>query len=119
MKLTDPPGLVHWLAFGERGISSEAIVHKLCFDRSPRPGSYPYDPSDFRRCELLLRAVPILRLALPQMAEVSLVWAALVARWDELVALIEEEIPGAWDGSNGSAPRAYKIMAEMREAARA
>lgn len=116
MKL-DPPGLTNWLAFGERGISSEAIVHKLCFDQTPRPGSYPYDPADFRRCELLLRAIPILRLSLPQMSELGPVWAGLVANWDRLVSTMEEECPGVWERyPSGSAPRAYSIMTAIREA---
>jgi hypothetical protein len=115
--MSDYPGLTTWLAFGERGISSEAIVHKLAFDKEPsRPHSYPHDPDDFRRCELALRSIFGLRQQLHRMAEVSPVWAALVARWDELATLMEEECPDIW-GKNprGQAPRAYAIMQDIRK----
>jgi hypothetical protein len=119
--MTNYPGLTTWLAFGERGISSEAIVHKLAFDREPSSRHcYPYDPDDFRRCELVLRQVFGLRHKLHVMADVSPVWAGLVARWDELVALMEEECPDVWDRyPRGAAPRAYKIMQDIRKAAKA
>lgn len=87
-----------WLATGARGISSEAIVsHLTGVPISGRLGlREPCDPSDFRRCELLLRAVPLARLALPAMRTVSPIWGQLVDHWDELVDLIEEEAPGTF-----------------------
>lgn len=113
------PAITSWLAFGERGISSEAIVQKLVYGRVERARAYPYDPADFRRCELLLRWEPLLRLQLHHMAEVDAVWAGLVARWQEIADLMEQECPGVWEtGTRGAAPKAYAIMQEIREAAR-
>lgn len=111
-----------WLAHGERGASSEAMYHRftgLPIGRYPHPSAHPHDPADFRRCELLLRAVPVFRLQLPTMASVSPVWAALVAHWDELVALLESEIPSAFTGHGyrGSAPGTYARMRELAAAA--
>ncbi len=108
-----------WLAFGERGISSEAIVTHLTGVQVSRWGSSfePLDPGDFRRCERLLRQVPIARLAFGAMRDVSPQWAGLVEMWDELVALAEDEVPGIFDQpAGGSAPRTYDRMQGLRRA---
>lgn len=105
-----------WLASGERGISSEAIVSQLTRQQvgsSYRGDDHPYDPSDFRRCELLLRQCPLARLVFPaEMPKRSRPWAALVAVWDELVTLIESEVPDAFSSRypTGGAPLAYARM---------
>lgn len=112
---------VEWLIHGEHGLSSEAIFHHLLLgchgvDRY----HYPHDPDDFRRCELLLRAVPELRPLLPRMAGVGPEWAALVSRWDELAELLESECPGAYRGiRSGRAPLCYAAMREAIDGARA
>lgn len=59
-----------WLARGERGISSETIVSRLSgipVGTYRWSSNYPHDPADFRRCELLLRWVPVARIGLPAM----------------------------------------------------
>jgi hypothetical protein len=87
-----------WLANGERGISSEAIVSHLTGERvgpGYRGWDQPFDSDDFRRCEVLLREVPLARLTFPQIAGRSPIWAELVKAWDEIVALFEAETPGA------------------------
>lgn len=111
---------VHWLASGERGISSEAIVSHLTGVKVGRydtlGGDHPYDPDDFRRCERLLRSVPLARLAFPLMKSRSPIWSALVDAWDELVELGESEAPGVFDGrAYGSAPKMYARMLELRK----
>ncbi|KHJ74672.1 hypothetical protein [Rhodococcus sp. Chr-9] len=109
----------HWLASGERGISSEAIVSHLTGHQVGRPwagADHPWDPDDFYRCEMLLRAYPLARLAFPAMKSRSEVWARLVDAWDELVALGEEEVPGIFSGpARGRAPRMYARMRQIRE----
>lgn len=112
----------NWLATGERGISSEAIVSHLTGvpvgGRRWAGGDHPYDPDDFWRCERLLRAVPLARLAFPLMASRSPVWSALVEAWDELVELGESEVPGIFDGpAHGRAPKMYARMREIRQSA--
>lgn len=113
-----------WLASGERGISSEAIVSQLTGHRVGRrrwPDDHPHDPDDFRRCEMLLRAYPLARLTFPEaMKTRSEVWARLVEHWDELVELIESEAPGAFRGSVGIArtgmgrtPKAYALIRQL------
>lgn len=112
-----------WLATGERGLSSEAIVSHLTGQQVGRwaNGDYPHDVGDFRRCELLLRSVPAARIRFHGMARVNAVWAALVPAWYEIVALIESEVPdafvsGYWRG--GSAPKAYTRIRELIDSAR-
>lgn len=111
-----------WLARGERGISSEAIVSHLTGETVGRNygfSDHPYDAGDFRRCERLLRDHPLARMAFPAMATRSREWATLVEHWDELVALMEEEVPGVFEHPRGSAPRTSRRMSELFEAVRA
>jgi hypothetical protein len=107
-----------WLATGERGLSSETIVTHLTEVPVTKHQAEPRDPSDFRRCERLLRQVPLARLVFPQMKTASPVWARLVAEWDALVALLEEECPGAFEGANGSAPRTFHRIKELNATSR-
>ena len=96
---------VHWLANGERGLSSEAIVEHLTGEpvggraHAARRGrlDHPYDMGDFRRCELLLRQVDLARLVFPQMASASPQWARLVEAWAEIVETAKDENPTAFD----------------------
>lgn len=105
------PEAVDWHLNGEHGISSRAIFNYLHFGAVGGKwyGNWPQDPSDFRRCELLLKAVPVLRARLPEMAAVHPVWAALVARWDEIADLMEEEARE----QTGLAPRTYTLMRDI------
>lgn len=112
-----------WLESGERGSSSETIVSVLTgVPISPRL-DHPYDPADFRRCELLLRAVPAARAEFHRMSEVSKTWAGLVEAWDELVALGESEVPGIFllgrRAGSGSAPLMYRRMRDILDGPRA
>ncbi|WP_321967129.1 hypothetical protein [Burkholderia cepacia] len=102
---------IQWLANGERGISSETMFTKLTGVKCLKRGemSHPLDPSDFRRCRLLLDACPQLRDKLPKMRKLSPAWRALVRHWAELEALMDEEIP-RWRKSSGSAPRTHQRM---------
>lgn len=106
-----------WLANGERGMSSDAIVQRATgvrvgdsFGSCP---AIPYDPSDSRRCMLLIQSYPILRSILPEMSAVSVQWANIVSHWDELESLYNLEK----DNSNGTAPRLYRRLRELREQA--
>lgn len=116
---TPPLSLNHfagWIGHGERGLPSEAIVHRLTgVHLSGRHWSgkdHPADPSDFRRCELLLRQVPLARVMFPLMVDVSPAWTRFVGEWEALVAMGEQE--GVFDGTGWSAPRLYERMQEIR-----
>ena len=112
-----PDSVVLWLANGECGSSSRFMVAHL-FGLETRNKSvwrgkeHPLDPSDFRRCQLLLEAVP--EASIGQMINASDVWADLVGSWNTIVALLDEEVPTWRDGeSRASAPKAYKLMKDL------
>ena len=98
-----------WLQDGERGISSEAIVSKLTgINISGKWGLLaPNDPSDFKRCRELLKAVPEFRPRLLEMMEVSEYWKLLVENWDELDQVYLEEC------ETGRCPKLYNRMKEL------
>lgn len=103
-----------WLARGERGISSEAIVEQLTGEkvgrRPHRNRAHPVDPGDLRRCVVLLNQHELAKLVFPgSMVNVSPSWAALDAVWDELVALLREEKKRP----DGKAPKTYARMREV------
>ena len=74
------------MASGERGLSSEAIaITTLGAYATGRTAAWPLDPSDLRRCLLLLEAVPEAReQGVGVLAKRSPQWAALADRWDIL-----------------------------------
>jgi hypothetical protein len=106
-----PDGADEWLRSGARGISSEAIFSHLTglmISRRAQMGP-PGDPDDMRRCRLLLEQVPTFRADLHRMGEVSKRWEAIVARWDEGCALMDEEAPN-WRQGYGTAARTADLM---------
>jgi hypothetical protein len=103
-----------WLIRGEVGTSSQTILYAI----TGVHGRYedfnvPYDPDDFRRCHLLLKAFPELRPKLGKVAERFPEWKALVERWDEVEALLTSEIGDIATGK-GDAPKTYALMKELR-----
>jgi hypothetical protein len=109
-----------WLAAGEKGISSCVLFRRLSGvtpkQISDTETGHPHDPDDLRRCLLLLDAVPEFQARLPEMANVSPYWAALVPHWDRLTALFESECPRAnWENPppGAKAPQTYRAMREI------
>lgn len=89
------PGLTQWLLTGERGVSSEAIV---CLALGSKFGVFgnqtPSDAGDFRRCLLLLEAVPTLKPYLVTVvANSSPEWKQMVGCWDILTKIFTEAYP--------------------------
>jgi hypothetical protein len=106
-----------WLATGERGISSEVIFSRLTgvyIADAVWGAMTPSDPSDLRRCLLLLEAVPEFKTQFHKMSGVSRAWASAVDHWDELAGLLESEVPD-WRDKNhrGRAPKTYERMKEI------
>lgn len=82
-----------WLANGERGTSSETIFEIMDGRKILTYGKcHPLDPDDFRRCYLLLIAIPEWKIQLHLMKKVSPVWAKLVDNWDKLTLMLEEQL---------------------------
>ena len=110
VQASDDIGLDAWLKTDSAGASSRFMAMYL----SGRGASntdvpHPYDPSDFGRCRILLKAVPHLAPKLSLIAEASGTWASLVEHWDEISRLMDEEAP-EWRETGGSATQAYELM---------
>lgn len=112
--------LIQWLANGERGVSSETIVHHVTGLDMGRHfmASHPFDLDDLARCIKLLELCPELSQGFREkMPAVSDVWARLVEHWDALGAMLDEEVPGWRNGARGSAPETYDMMRKLRRRA--
>jgi hypothetical protein len=90
-----------WLHGSDRGISSNTIVEHLTGFPALGGGapSYPHDADDLGRCVRLLIACPELRARVLEMRTCSPVWAAMVDRWDELIAVYLEEVKDPSEGT--------------------
>jgi hypothetical protein len=99
-----------WALGKDTGSSSKCIAAHLTGNECD--GSHPSDPDDLGRCLRLLRLIPELREAFPRMTEVSAYWAALVPRWTELAASMDEEVGIAWERGR-SAPKTYALMRSL------
>lgn len=110
----------HWLAYGERGMSSESIMRAATGGRPGRWGWIePADPADFRRCQLLLAEVPAVRdAAFPRLAAESRVWAALIEHWNQIADVFAHEAPGYLESRRWSAPQTYQLMRRIIDTAR-
>lgn len=106
-----------WLLRGEQGASSKAMFSVLAGFSIGDKFAYPLDPSDLRRCRLLLDGVPELVPRIGEMSKVNREWAALIARWDEICRMMDEETP-EWRDAKGGAPKTYAIMKECLDAAK-
>lgn len=95
-----------WIANGDTGVSSETIWSVLT-GHPVRSTGVPFDPSDFGRCYRLLKVMPSWRGRLSEVVAKHPRWSTLVAHWDELTALYEEESP------SGTAPKLYARMVAL------
>lgn len=109
-----PTAAVEWLRTEERGISSEAIFTKMTglpIGTWPEVACAPSDPSDLRRCRVLLEYAPEWAARLSEMADVSRQWASLLPHWRNLCALMDEEAPHWRDADRDErAPKTYALM---------
>jgi hypothetical protein len=81
-----------WLSNGERGLSSEFIFQVISGRNIGARNYEPSDPDDFRRCYLLLQAVPEWKMKLNRLKPFSKYWSNLVDNWDKLNELLEEQL---------------------------
>lgn len=87
---TDAERLSIWLNMHDYGASSRCIADVMC--GNPSTNCYPHDPDDFGRCHRLLLLYPEWRARLDEMGAVNKGWAALVAKWDEIVLAYELDL---------------------------
>ena len=100
--------IVQWLNNGHRGASSEAILWSAMMRQPVRAHRHPLDPSDLRRCLLLLQQVPEAREGIGILAGASARWEALAREWDGLEESLRKEAGPELEGE--TAPRTYALM---------
>lgn len=104
-----------WLSFGEHGTSSKTIFSCLSqTDLIPqREFGHPLDPDDFKRCYLLLKAIPEWRERLYDIPARtgSVVWGKLVENWDKLTEMYEQNIKEDW--KNAEQIGLYQFMKSL------
>lgn len=100
-----------WVVGRDTGCSSQAIWANMMGAGKPAYWGWfhPLDPADLGRCLRLLRLIPEWRERMPEMAQHSPEWAALVERWDDLAAMMEDEVGIDWSKGK-SARRTYDAM---------
>nr|BDD45676.1 hypothetical protein 3 [Prochloraceae cyanobacterium]BDD46471.1 hypothetical protein 16 [bacterium] len=111
---------IQWLASGERGLSSETIfqsIHGITI-LAPHELTTPRDPADLRRCRLLLEQSPVIAEQFHSVMSRVSGWGALVAHWEDLCALMDDEAPQWRDGKKShSCPRTYQKMKTLADLA--
>lgn len=107
---------IEWLLRDDTGISSKTICAVMT--GSEMGGSFdpdvPHDPSDFGRCYRLLQNFPEWKARLPEVAIAYPMWGPMVAAWDELTSMYEEEK----QNKSGKAPKMYERMRSLVEEGR-
>lgn len=101
-----------WIVGDDTGDSSKAIWAHMMGFKSRNGWDHPWDPSDLGRCLRLLEIAPEWKPRLPEMATRSKQWALLVAHWDEIAAMMLDEVGMNWEKAQ-SAPRTYKLMKDV------
>lgn len=81
-----------WRAGRDTGSSSKTLW-SVMMGEPPRHRDHPMDGGDLGRCLRLLDLIPEWKPRLPEMAAVSLYWAALVKDWADLERLSKLTAP--------------------------
>ena len=108
----DRDDVLAWMCSNDTGSSSKvmaAVLSGADLGRLHAPLDHPHDAGDFGRCLRLLDRVPNLRSRLHRMRSVSVIWDRLVTCWDELEALMREEV-GEDVPWGRSAPRTTRMI---------
>jgi len=106
----------HWLRSGERGTSSESMLAIALDFNGLIPAwhrSVPVDADDFRRCRLLVEAVPEVRPGFDKIAIASPTFGAILARWDELCQMQDQETP-TWRERGARPDKVGALLREIR-----
>lgn len=100
-----------WAKSWDTGTSSMTIYSVMTGrPRATGEANPPRDPGDFGRCyRLLAVAPPEWRAGLSRVVERFPAWAPVVAAWDQLTALYEEEV----QRPDKKAPKLYERMSRI------
>lgn len=99
--------ILNWFATGRVGLSSKAMA--CCVLGIKNDNSHPYDPDDFNRCLLFLKAVPEVRGCFDEIAKMSNEWKALIENWEAIETMFLCEVDFDWL-KNRHAPNTYDFM---------
>ena len=104
--------VMQWQAKGHVGVSSATMASiALGLKRNIYGSRFdaPSDPSDLKRCMLLVEEIPEIKDAFPAIAEECKQFAPIIDEWDSLISLLKKEI----SLDTGRAPETYKRMKEL------
>ena len=104
--------IIHWLASGDTGVSSQNIAFECLGETLRIKSSTPLDPDDLGRCLRLISKVPECRAAVDSLGGKYEKWAIAAKHWDELAMMMEEEVGIDWSKGR-SAPKTYARMLEI------
>lgn len=90
------------------------MANWLAFGFLTNQGVAPLEPGDFGKCLELLEIVPELREKLQDMSQVSVGWAALIARWQEVEMMFLTEVGLGWHKAL-VASKTCQLMREIYE----
>lgn len=109
--------IVEWLASGERGASSEAMLQAITgIPCAYDPHAYPLDSDDFRRCLVLLEKCPELKDGMDKVAAISPMWKLFVIHWQSLADAMETSHP-TWREVYRGSPQVTFMIRELRKVA--
>jgi hypothetical protein len=107
---------IRWLAVGQRGSSSEAMFVRLVNGGrdviEANDTRHPHDTADVARCRLLLEELPEALENLQLMEKASPTWTALIAKWGDICASMDNESPN-WRNREGTAPVTNTMIDEI------
>ena len=116
------PRLANWIASGDTGTSSKAIM--LWFSAGVVDGTWgastPSDPADLGRCLRLLERFPEWKPRMAEMAGAGGLWPTFSKRWSEIEACFIAECGGELPGRNDcgwSCPKTYDLMKRVHKQA--
>lgn len=117
-----PPEAVRWLANGRRGVSSNSFISAI-YGIDAVGDHYrdaPRDPSDFRRCRLMVDSIPGAKEQLLSLVDIQahprprLAMLKVVENWDLMCAVMDAELPEWRDPPrDSSSPRLYRFMQQL------
>ena len=107
-----------WIVNGEVGTSSRTIWAVMMGAVTDKDvfGVYgvPHDPDDFRRCYLLLEAIPEWRGQLSEVEKIFPMWIGFVREWDKLTEMYEKAVKTG----TGKAPEMFELMQKLEDEGR-
>lgn len=104
--------VIQWQANGRVGVSSATMASiALGLKRNIYGSGFdaPSDPSDLKRCMLLVEEIPEIKDFFPVIADKCKQFAPIINEWDSLISLLKKEM----NSGTGKAPETYKRMKEL------